>query len=170
MKIVYGQTDTVVVFQTDDKEHCCIISFPSGIDEKKEIKKLQKLYQKGEYPFDIVDYYILDRHNDLPKEETDKHFAEAWIISEDNTKVIVDLDKAKKIHEERVREVRDKALEETDKEYVRESSKGLDVTEINTRKQYLRDIPQNLDLSHCDCTGDIFNNWPEGLDRPDYYK
>lgn len=64
---------------------------------------------------------------------------EAW--KEEDGAIVVDLDKAREIKLDEIRVERDRLLAESDAEWVEKSSKGEDVSDLNTRKQALRDLP-----------------------------
>lgn len=68
----------------------------------------------------------------------DRHFRNAWKLN--GTKIDVDLEKAREIHMNEIRKLRDKKLAELDIETL----KGKDV---QVQKQILRDLPQKYDLT-----------------------
>ena len=54
-----------------------------------------------------------------------------------------------------IRPTRDQLLKDTDALWIEKSSKGEDLTALNTYKQALRDFPSNVDLSSLDFTDEI---------------
>lgn len=70
-----------------------------------------------------------------------RQFRDAWKIA--GGKIVVDNKKAKQIHLDRIRELRNKKLEELDKEAIKNITDENKLQEIEQKKQILRDIPQN---------------------------
>ena len=54
--------------------------------------------------------------------------------------IIINLDKAKEIHKDKIREVRKPLLEKLDVDFVRALELGTDTEEIKSQKQALRDV------------------------------
>ena len=54
--------------------------------------------------------------------------------------IIINLDKAKEIHKDKIREVRKRLLEKLDVDFVRALELGTDTEEIKSQKQALRDV------------------------------
>lgn len=75
--------------------------------------------------------------DDLPGDRT---FRNAWTDDNPTTTVDVDMVKARQIHMDYLRHIRNKKLEALDVEQL----KGVDVA---SEKQALRDMPQNVDLT-----------------------
>ncbi len=113
-----------------------VMNLVDGADKLESIRKFQELHPE------YVDYYEGDL--ELPKS---RDFRDAWVLKDN--KILIDDKKALKIHLERVRLVRNRKLEELDKEQM---IKGL-TKDIKARKQSLRDLPATVDTLE----------WPEGL-------
>ena len=77
----------------------------------------------------------------------------------------INLEKARGIQMDRIREMRDKELAKKDVEYMKalEADDGSAKT-IAAEKQALRDIPQTFDLT-TDTPEQLKEKWPEGLPK-----
>lgn len=75
---------------------------------------------------------------------TDRTFRDAWELK--NGKIIENIEKAKEIHKEKLREERKPLLEEQDVLYMKALENGNDTKEIVNEKQRLRDITKQVDL------------------------
>ena len=79
--------------------------------------------------------------------------------------IVVNMSKARGIHMDKIREVRNKELVKKDIDFM----KALEADDgghkaIATEKQVLRDIPQTFDLT-TDTPEQLKNKWPEGLPK-----
>jgi len=82
---------------------------------------------------------------ELPLERT---FRESWSFS-DNPEagvVVVDMDLAKDIWRDKIREKRKPELEALDTQFMKAMETGADTTEIVAKKQALRDAPAHPDI------------------------
>lgn len=79
--------------------------------------------------------------------------------------IIINMDKAKEIHKNKLREARKPLLEKLDVEYMRTLEQGADTTEIVSQKQELRDITQHPDLLSISNIDDLKAFWPDILKR-----
>lgn len=107
-------------------------------------------------PFEIVDE---------PAVPTDRTYRNAW---EWKNKIEVNMPKARGIHMDRIRAVRNDKLKEKDTEFMKafEARDAALQAQIAAEKQVLRDIPQTFDLSiHTNPTA-LKAAWPTGLPRP----
>jgi hypothetical protein len=97
---------------------------------------------KKDVPYGVP--YKIINTSDIP---ADRSFREAW--EEKNRKISVNINKARTIHMNRLREMRKPIFEKLDVEAVRamEDKDEEKLEEIKAKKQVLRDIPQTLDLS-----------------------
>jgi hypothetical protein len=77
----------------------------------------------------------------------------------------VNMDKAKVIQMDKIREVRNKELTKKDVEYMKalEADDGSAAT-VAAEKKALRDIPQTFDLT-TDTPEELKEKWPEGLPK-----
>lgn len=73
----------------------------------------------------------------------DRTFRDAWDF--DKTAILINIDKAKEIHKDRLRAERKSVLDDLDVQYIRKQEKGGDVTDIVSEKQRLRDITKLVD-------------------------
>lgn len=85
----------------------------------------------------------------------DKTFRNAWKVN--NGSIQVDMEKARAIQMDKIRDARNKALKVLDIE----TMKGLDV---QAEKQVLRDLPNTFDLSTATTPDELKQLWPEGLE------
>ena len=79
--------------------------------------------------------------NDIPQ---DYEFRDAWCDVTDDSKIDIDLVKAKEIKLTNLRQVRDLELKKTDQEFIVSLSKGESTTDIEAKKQILRDATNDL--------------------------
>tara|TARA_Y100000389_G_scaffold149523_1_gene148889 strand:- start:6777 stop:7010 length:234 start_codon:yes stop_codon:yes gene_type:complete len=61
--------------------------------------------------------------------------------------IFVNIDKAKDVWKNKIREARKPALEKLDVDYMRANESGSDTTSIVTDKQTLRDLPSQVDTA-----------------------
>ena len=84
----------------------------------------------------------------------------------------INLDKAKEIQKDKLREVRNPLLEKLDTEFVRALEFGTDVTEIKEKKQALRDVTkivEEVEISGTtvdEVTTELKEIWDESLLGP----
>ena len=76
------------------------------------------------------------------------------------------MDKARLIHMDKIRSIRNRELAAKDISFMRAVEDGNTDTQatIATEKQTLRDIPQTFDLT-TDTAEELKNKWPEGLPK-----
>ncbi len=91
-------------------------------------------------PNDSINYREI-KDTDIPNT---REFREAWCDVTDDSKIDIDLVKAKEIKLADLRKVRDQKLKETDQEFVIALSKGENTTAIEVKKQILRDATNDL--------------------------
>lgn len=100
---------------------------------------------------------------------SDRAFRDAW--EHEGDKIAVNMDKARDIHMDNIRTVRNKALADLDVETIKavgkSDSKALD--DVEAKKQALRDIPQTFDLSAARTPEELKNLWPTELETHDFY-
>lgn len=91
--------------------------------------------------------YIITSKSDLPESRL---YRDAWILK--SNKIEIDLEKAKEIQKNYIRQVRDKLLKNKDIEYMRalESNNDSKILEITNQKNALRDITKIVDNFTCD--------------------
>ena len=90
-------------------------------------------------------------------------FFDAWEWVD--SRVEVNMPKARGVHMDKIREVRNKELAKKDIEFMKalEADDGSS-TAIAVEKQTLRDIPQTFDLT-TDIPEELKEKWPEGLPK-----
>jgi len=118
---------------------------------------IARLHATGLIP-DGTDYYVVDGA-DLPEDE---YFFDAWEWVD--TKVSVNMSKAREIHIGKIRESRDAQLLKEDVTMLRAIEAGDTVAQATTAatKQALRDLPQTFDLS-TRTPAQLKGRWPEEL-------
>lgn len=164
--ILYTRTDggitiTYNVLESEvEKEAEKVIDAWHNMPESPNIANWNSLY--GE----IKTYRTIDAGL-LP----DRLFRNAWFDNKDKEAVDVNMDKARSIHMNRIREMRDQKLTELDKELSKatEQNSVFDIQRIKVEKQRLRDIPQEFDLSLADSTDKLKSLWPDNLDKHPIY-
>ena len=90
--------------------------------------------------------YRITEITNLP---SDRHFRAAWTDAKRTKTVDVDMPKAREVHLNNLRRMREPKFTQLDRDYLRADERN-DLTEkqrIAGLKQQLRDIPQTLDLS-----------------------
>lgn len=90
----------------------------------------------GATSYDAADYSVT----------TWKVFRDAWEADENAAVIDVNLEKAKDIWRDKIREARKPMLEQLDTDYMRALETGADTTEIVANKQILRDAPAHPDI------------------------
>jgi len=73
-------------------------------------------------------------------------FRDAWEVDENAAVIDVNLEKAKDIWRNNIREARKPMLEQLDTDYMRALETGADTTQIIADKQVLRDAPAHPDI------------------------
>ena len=106
---------------------------------------------------------------DLPAEQQDRGstptFRDAW--EDTGTAVAVNMPKARIIHMDRIRRVRNAELEALDVPFIKalETGDTLEQQRIAGLKQVLRDIPQTFNLSRFRTPNTLKAAWPPDLPR-----
>lgn len=85
-----------------------------------------------------TDYNISDY--DVPSERA---FRDAWTVTEDSTAISIDMEKAKEIWRNKIRDARKQSLIDLDAEYLRALETGGNTETISAKKQLLRDAPSD---------------------------
>lgn len=124
-----------------------ILKMVEGTDIAQEIEKWKSSYG----PVTVVSYKEI-AEVDIP---SDRYFRAAWKL---DGSLKVDMDKARTIHMGKIRESRNKRLDELDKRKYG--------SEYDAERQSLRDIPTSFDLSAAKTPEELKALWPANLDRP----
>lgn len=166
------QQNKAIVFTDPDHnvDTCQIVRLmPQAGDPEQFLEHLKDLYAKGEYPHNPANGRIINIPDDIP---TNQLFRNAWTDEFDTSTVDVNLDKAKAIHMERIREKRDEALKATDTDLMIALSKGEETKDVQEEKQLLRDIPQEIEATvfSIETIEALECCWPEGLELHEDYK
>jgi len=75
--------------------------------------------------------------------------------------ITINMDKAKEIHKNKLRDARKPLLEKLDVEYMRTLEQGGDTTEIVAKKQELRDVTTHSDLDNVSNIEELKAFWPD---------
>lgn len=94
---------------------------------------------------------------------TDRTFRNAWIYN--GSSVEINMPKAKIIHMDRIREIRDAELDKKDKDWMKAMGQKDQVLadQIEAERQALRDIPQTFDLTVARMPDELKVLWPSQL-------
>ena len=96
---------------------------------------------------------------------TDRQFRDAWAISDVNSGVIeVDMDKAREIYKDKLREARDAEWKALDAAMMRALEDGSDKKKIIARKQELRDATDHPKIAAAKTPEDLLAIKPAGLE------
>lgn len=98
---------------------------------------MSTLIKIGATEYDSADYTI-------PAERT---FREGWEVNTDTSVISVNMDKAKDIWRDKIREARIKPLADLDTSYMKALETGASTTQIIADKQALRDAPSLSTIS-----------------------
>ena len=106
--------------------------------------------------------YIVDKDNNQIDASTatvpsDRHFRGAWVL--DGTVISEDMDAAKVIFKDKVREARKPLLEEKDVELMKALESGASTTDIATAKDALRDAPATSAISSASTIAELKAAW-----------
>jgi hypothetical protein len=158
----------IVVF-TDPTNTPCPTRYFYEFDTPEQAQAALEQAQSRPWDYPVIENPRIITYDDIPK---DRVFRNAWTDEHPTPTVDVDIEKAKNIHMDRIRVIRNKELEATDKEFIKALSKGEDTTELTAKKQKLRDIPQDIEptVSNCATVEELLATWPEDLELHPIYK
>lgn len=118
-------------------------------------------------------FWIIDK-DDVPNDDT---FYDAWELDPESSQMIkINIDKAKEIHKNIIREARKSLLEKLDVDFTRALEEQKDTTEIVEKKQKLRNATDIVSQSKITSTNvdevtmQIKNLWDETLLGANPYK
>ena len=80
-----------------------------------------------------------------------------------NNKLSYNMDIAKEIHKDKIREARQPLLTKLDIDYQRASETSADTTEIIAKKQALRDAPNSSDITSATNVDDLKKQWDSSI-------
>lgn len=127
-----------------------------------EESALQRVMER--LPADISDITICEV-SEIP---TDRTFRDAW--QRDKTPspdvVGIDMEKARTIHMDRIRERRNAKLQALDAPWMRAMGQGDSATasQVEGERQKLRDVPQRFDLKKARTPDELKALWPSELE------
>lgn len=156
-RILYTKSDGGVVVVTPTIN----INDPEGFTEQDAIDRAMK-----RLPIDAIDVRVVEDAT-IPRDRT---FRDSWENNESGPKV--NMNKAKAIHMNRIRDMRNQKLDKLDKDLMRaqESDDNKTASEIKAEKNRLRNLPQTFDLTSATTPEQLKALWPAGLDKPEIYK
>lgn len=129
--------NTRIAYTQEDGTVAIVIPTPEFISNGGDFDALVSSSVPKDASREVVDI------DDIP---TDRYFRNAWRL---NNGIEIDIDKARAIHLNNLREIRNKKLESFDVPFQRalESKDVPKQDEIAAQKQALRDMPKSVDLS-----------------------
>jgi hypothetical protein len=148
--IVYNQEDGIMAV--------CIPANNSGLSIE-EIA--EKDVPKG------IKYKIIDRKELSHLDNS--IFRDAWVLN-GKMKPIVNMEKAKKIWKDIIRQARKIAFEDLDIQYMRATEAGDDTTEIVSKKQKLRDFTNNPEIESANTIEELQIIWDNDLGENKWHK
>ena len=103
---------------------------------------------------------------------SDRHFRNAWVFSEDQTAITEDMTEAKKIFQEKIREVRAPILEAEDVVYIKalEADDATAKAASVAKKKKLRDAPAASAITSADTIDKLKAAWDESVLGTSPYK
>lgn len=110
-------------------------------------------------PQDALNPQIIDAST-IPADRT---FRNAW--KHGGTKVNVDMPKSRQIHMDRIRVIRNRMLDQSDKDMAKAQDAGdaVVIAALKAQRQQLRNIPQTFDLTVAATPDALKLLWPSGL-------
>jgi hypothetical protein len=75
--------------------------------------------------------------------------------------ITINMNKAKEIHKDKLREARKPLLEKLDVDYMRTLEQGRDTSSIVNQKQELRDVTSHPDLINASNINELKAFWPD---------
>jgi len=135
------------------------IEFRGWTEDEVLQHALTRAQSTGLIPTDASQYYIVEEE-DLP---TDYYFFDAWEWS--GSAVAVNMTKARAIHLDAIRVVRNAELEKEDINMLKaiEAGDAAAQSTVATKKQVLRDIPATFDLGTAATPAQLKARWPAEL-------
>ena len=113
----------------------------------------QTLIKIGATSYDAADYTI----------PTERTFRGAWEANTDTGVISVDMDAAKDIWRDKIRQARIEPLEALDTAFMKALETGADTTQITADKQALRDAPTHADIDAATTPDELAAVQPAGL-------
>jgi len=110
----------------------------------------------------VVDTYIVDKDGNQANAASvtvpsDRHFRGAWVLN--GAVISEDVDSAREIFKDKVREARAPLLEAKDVELMKALETGADTTAIAAAKNALRDAPANASIASASTIEELKAAW-----------
>lgn len=131
----------IIVYQLKNEPLAIITPTQEGLDKLGIEGIVKRRVPEG------VEYKIIKEDELL----NDRYFRDAWELK--NGKIVENLDKAKEIHKEKLREERKPLFEKLDVDYMRALERNEETKFIISEKTRLRDITKKVDS--CENLDDI---------------
>ena len=80
-----------------------------------------------------------------------------------NSKMSIDMEKAKELHKAKIRSAREPKLLSLDIDFQRAIETSASTTEIVAKKQALRDAPNSSDITNATSTEDLRKQWDSSI-------
>jgi hypothetical protein len=114
----------------------------------------------------MVDTYIVDMNGVQADAASttvpaDRTFRGAWVLN--GTVISEDIDAAKEIFKDKIREVRKPLLEDKDVELMRALETGASTTDIAAAKNALRDAPAAVAITNATTIAELKSAWDSAL-------
>jgi len=115
----------------------------------------------------MVDTYIVDavgtqiNSSELSSQPSDRHFRGAWVI--EGSVIQEDIEKARAIFKDKVREARLPLLEAKDVELMKALETGADTTAIAAAKNALRDAPAAAAIANATTITELKAAWDTSI-------
>ena len=133
--------------------------------EKKDLEKVfgdltDEQFENHIWTKSVPESAINARYLDDSEIITDRYFREAW---EDDGSLTINLNKARTIHMDNLKVIRNEKLNDLDTEYLKMLEKGGDTKHIAEQKQLLRDMPTLYNLDEITNLEELKNFKPDIL-------
>jgi hypothetical protein len=136
---------------THHKYGLCVISpeqkhvIEKALGPLSDAEYEQHVFERNKFQIGDASYKLIE-DTDIP---ISREFRAAWCDTQPGTQIDIDLDKAKDIQLERLREKRNHELDKMDKEYMKALTSGLATADIELKMQGLRDATEPLKALDC---------------------
>ena len=154
-------TDDRIIYRRPDGGVSIVVPARPVEPERTE----EALRARRDVPDDALDVAYCTA-GDIP---TDRTYRDAWERDTSRRSAVVktNMPKARKIHMDKIRRLRDSELEKLDKDWMKALGQNdtAQADRVEGRRQILRDIPQTFDLSTAKTPDELKALWPDGLPR-----
>lgn len=147
-----------IIIETEDGGCKIMIPSPEFIGNGG---KITDLVEAG------IPHKIIDK-SDIP---TDRLFRKAWVYDSNSKKIREDIDRAKPVHLDKIREERSQEFINMGFPHVLNPAlEGTIMTSDMDKLQALRDAPQNVDIELISTMEELKASWPEKILKKNPYK